>query len=800
MAKEMTASLLVVVLAMVTTTCLAQAARELPVVNVAIVADGPSARVASLRALFLKEIRAVNRGEFDVRAPADLQLDGDRTVASVRAAFDQALADPRTDLVVTLGVLGSHVAAQRTRLPKPVVAPLISNHNLADLPYKDGASGRHNLSYVSLDVDIHRDLKAFRDIVPFKRLAFLLDGAIMKAVPGVRREVTRVAKELGISITPVAAADAAAPVLAAIPQDTQAVYVGPLPALSPKEYRRLVDGLIKRRLPSFAFEGKSDVERGLLVGIAPAVQMNRLARRVALNVRRILLGEDAATLPVAFARAGGLTINMRTARAIGFSPSWKLLTSAELLHDEPEPTGPPLTLADAVRDALKLNLSLRIAQSNVTAGKEDIRQARSALLPQIGLSGRGVAIEKDDAVAVPGRAQRTTSGSLTLDQTLYSEPARANLEVQKQLQAAREDNYEQVRLDIVLETAQTYLDVLRAKTNTRVQKDNLRLSRSNLELAQARRRIGTAGPTEVYRWESEIANARRAVVEAQAQTRVAEIALNALLHRPLEEVVATVEVGLDEPLLIASQQRLFDLIDNPASFRVLRDFVVRDAFNAAPELQQLDANIRAQQRTLESARNVYWQPTFSLHADRTKTFARDGAQGPPLPGVDDNETTIALQLSLPLYSGGTRSAQKAKASEELSGLHMQRQATSEHIEQRVRSALHTTRSAYTAIRLSRQAADAAENNFIVVRDAYSRGTVSILDLLDAQNASLVADLRAATAVYGFVRALMEVERAAARFDFFLTPQDQADWFARVEHYFKERGVPLPNADEERSRD
>jgi hypothetical protein len=64
----------------------------------------------------------------------------------------------------------------------------------------------------------------------------------------------------------------------------------------------------------------------------------------------------------------------------------------------------------------------------------------------------------------------------------------------------------------------------------------------------------------------------------------------------------------------------------------------------------------------------------------------------------------------------------------------------------------------------------------------------------------VADLRAATAVYGFVRALMEVERAAARFDFFLTPQDQADWFARVEHYFKERGVPLPNADEERSRD
>jgi hypothetical protein len=39
--------------------------------------------------------------------------------------------------------------------------------------------------------------------------------------------------------------------------------------------------------------------------------------------------------------------------------------------------------------------------------------------------------------------------------------------------------------------------------------------------------------------------------------------------------------------------------------------------------------------------------------------------------------------------------------------------------------------------------------------------------------------------------LMEVERAAARFDFFLTPEDQDDWFKRVDRYFSERGVPVP---------
>ena len=775
----------------------AQTVRQAPIVNVAIVTDGPSERTAALRELFLEEMRIVNRGEFDIQAPEALQLKADRTLAGARVALDRVLADRRTDLVVTLGVLASHAAAHRASLSKPVIAPFISDRGLQSLPYQNGVSGKRNLSYVSLDVDIQRDLVAFHEIVPFSRLAFLLDGAISEAIPGARIEVDRVAKELGARVTQVAVQTSAAQALAAIPKDTQAVYVGPLPGLSSEAYARLVAGLIERRIPSFAFEGESDVERGLLVGAAPPVEMLRLARRVALNTRRILLGEDAANLPVAFSRAEGITLNMRTARAIGFSPSWRLLTSAELLYDEPEPSGPPLTLADAVSKALALNLDLRVAEASVVAGKENISLARAALMPQISVGGRLASMERDDASAIPGQAQHTAIGSLTLDMPLYVEPAKANLDVQKQLQAARESDREKVRLDIVLETTQSYLGLLRAKTGERIHKDNLRLTRSNLALAQARRRIGTAGPSEVYRWESEIANAQRAAVEAQAQTRVAEIALNAALHRPLEEIVNTQEVGLDEPVLIASQQRLYELIDNPASFSVFRDFVVTESLGAVPELAQLDAHILAQERTLESARRAFREPTLYLRADHSQTLARAGTRGPSLPGVDDHETTLALQLSFPLYTGGSRSAQQQKADEELTGLRMQRQALAERLEQRVRAALHMARTALTTIRLSRQAADAAQANLDVVRDAYTRGTVSILDLLDAQNAALVADQRAATGVYDFLVGLMEVERAAARFDFFLTTQEQADWLSRVERYFAARGISVPKREQEK---
>ncbi|MDH5535998.1 MAG: TolC family protein, partial [Betaproteobacteria bacterium] len=408
--------------------------------------DGQSERAEKLRAVFLDEIRAVNRGDFNIVAPSELQVEADRTLSGVRMALERVLSDRRTDLVVALGVLASHAAARIDSLPKPVVAPFVTNRGLQDLPYTNGASGKRNLSYISLDVDIQRDLLAFREIVPFTRLGFLLDTAIIEAIPAIQAEVARVARKLDITVTPVPVAASAELALAAIPQDAQGVYVGPLPALSSDEYQRLVTGLIERRLPSFAFEGKADVERGLLVGVAPALEMLRVARRVALNARRILLGEDAAMLPVAFARAEGLTLNMRTAHAIGFSPNWRLLTRAELLHDEPEAAGRPLSLASAVSEAVELNLSIRVARANVAAGRQNIRQARSALLPQIGLSGQHVTVEESDAIALPGRAEHTTTGSLTFDLPLYSEPSWANLDVQEQLQVAREKDHEQVRL------------------------------------------------------------------------------------------------------------------------------------------------------------------------------------------------------------------------------------------------------------------------------------------------------------------------------------------------------------------
>ena len=108
----------------------------------------------------------------------------------------------------------------------------------------------------------------------------------------------------------------------------------------------------------------------------------------------------------------------------------------------------------------------------------------------------------------------------------------------------------------------------------------------------------------------------------------------------------------------------------------------------------------------------------------------------------------------------------------------------------MRSALYASRAASQGIDLSRKAAAAAGRNLELVTDAYARGAVSIIDLLDAQNAALLAELGAANAVYDFLIVLMEVERSAGRFDFFMTDADREAWLERLRRYLQEAGIRL----------
>ncbi len=802
--------MLAVVISLTAASALSQQQR--PRVRIAMVIDGPWEQNDEIRHRTETEITSLLQREYDVQFSADKRIVADWTAPAVKQALDRLLADDEVDCVIALGVIASNEVARRGPLPKPVVAPYVLDPAVLGIPYDtrerrvEGrpipesyhVSGVENLSYIRVDRNMRREVSRFLEVVPFKKLTMLALDALFEAIPEAGANLRRELGPLNLDVTVVRVGVDLDRALAEIPADTEAVYVGPLLQLSRTDFDRLVKALIDRKLPSFSLWGRREVERGLLAGLALERDWDRITRRIALNLQRILRGERAAELPVDFDHQERLSINMSTGRAIGVWPNWALMTEAELLNPVRQTAGRSLSLSKIVREASQVNLDLAASDRTVTAGLQLVREARANLLPQVDVSSQATFIDKDRAEASFGQqGQRQISGSLGVSQLLYSESARANYDVERSLQNLREEERAQLRLDVILEAAQGYLNVLRAKTAERIQRENLAVTRSNLELAISRRDIGYSGPGEVFRWESQIATNRREVIEANAQRNQTEIEVNRILNKPLEEPFETEESALDDPEFVVSFERLQAYLDNQESFRIFRRFMTAEAFEGSPELRQLNASVAAQERALLAARRAFHVPTVAVQADVTGyKNGGAGSGGPVVPPEFQNlipgspnalNWSVGVGVSLPLFQGGALRARRSRAEIELDELVVRREAARQRVEQRVRSVLHQAQASFAGIQLSREAARAAQENLDLVTDSYSEGLVDIVRLLDAQNQALVAELVAANAVYDFLIDLMSVQRAAGRFDYYRSGEDRQVFLERLDQFYREEG-------------
>lgn len=766
-------------------------------ITIGIIVDGPWERNDVILEMTRQEVLALTEGEFDVRFPQDKMIVADWSNSGVSDAIDQLLDDREVDMVLAFGVLASDNACRRERLPKPVVAPFVIDIELQGVPFKDGTSGVENLHYLTFPSVVERDMRYFLEIVSFKKLVFLMNKPFHDGIPHLTRSTRQIMRNLGIDPYIIPVDRTIDEAFAAFPPDAEAVYVASLVHLAPGEFDRLVEELIKRKLPSYSLLGLSEVERGLLATANPDI-FPRYTRRIALSIHRILLGEDPATIPVTMPAEERLTINMATARAIGVYPKWSVATEANLINEDRESIDRVIDLDGAVKEALTANLDLAAKERFLKAAEKDVSAARSRLFPQISLSALGLQIDEDRAEASFGQQpEQSVSGTVSVTQLLYSEPAWANYAIQKNLQISREREMDQIRFDIAQSAATAYLNVLRAKTFERIQKQNLTLTRSNLELARIRESIGTARAAEVLRWESELASNRKQVISANANRNVSEIALNRILHRPAEEHFETQDAGLDDPHLLLSQGRLMQYADNLWDFKILRSFMVEEALAYSPEIQGIDAAIAAQERAGRSAARAFWQPTVALQASVSNIFVRKGAGSgalslpPSLSGLfarpDDIDWNVGLSVNFPLFNGGEKFAKRSQTIEKLAQFSLERAAVKERIEQRVRSAFHLAGASYAGIEQARLAAHAADQSLDLMVDAYSRGAATIVDLIDAQNAALVAGEVAANAVYDFLIDLMEVERSIGKAVLQMTDEEREAFFARVENFFATHG-------------
>jgi len=634
------------ILALLITPSLLGAQSDKPQVKVTAVFDGPSPVFDAVTEDLGRQIRTQLSDRFDV-VLVPLSFEGDWTAEGVERQLEEAYSDPDISVVFGFGYLAVRAVAARKTLPKPTILPFVIEAQKQGLPRRGDVSGKRNLSYISEDFDITDEADWLTKVAGSKHIVFLAEESQRDMLPTVT----------GAERLTIAYADPTVEaLLAAIPNTADGLIISAMRQLSIQDRERLLDGITKRRLPNIAVSPRW-LDQGAMMSIRSPNNTARRAQRAALNLDLILEGRPAAQIHVEFEERQELLFNMEAARAVGVRLTFEVLLEADVVHEEEAAEENRIHMGFAMKDAVEHNLDLLVSEKFVDAGEEGVKVDRGPLLPQ-GQLQTGVVYQDPDRLIAGGQiAEWQATTFARASQSLYSEQAWTRFKGRKLLQEGREYGYFTDVLDIMLSSGVSYVGVLRAEAEARIQRKNIQLTREYLELARVRLEIGVANASELYRWQVTLAENQRAVVDARAFVGQTKIELNRVLNRPSERPIAPIDLPVDDAgRTLPPEDSIGKYMADPWSFEQLRAFMVREGLRNSPEARQIEARRAAQQRIKEGRARELWLPDFFVEGGIQHDFWRDGVGSEAPAGSvqpDKFGWDVGLFLAIPLSRGGS---------------------------------------------------------------------------------------------------------------------------------------------------
>lgn len=700
--------------------------------------------------------------------------------------FANAFADNNVDLIIAIGTQPSAALSQQKNYSKPAIASLIIDHELQSVPMTNaGTSGVNNFSYVESPFSFAKDLELLHRIFPFKNIGIMAEDDADTFFPSFNILFSNAVKDLDAEFTilpPTVNVNS-------LPNNIDAVYVLPLTkTFTAKDYPTLFAGLGEKKLPTIALMGEMMVKAGALVGYESQLNLDKLPRRIALNVSKIIIdGINASEIPVKVVTySDNVVINMETARKTGIYPDWDLVSEATLLNAIDEGTDRSLSLKTTIMEALDRNLSLKIAQVDPKLAQTEVALAKSEYLPQLDVNTSIVGLDENSAqnsFGTKGRLNWLASSSLS--QLVYSEPALANIAIQKLLTKGAESGLVATQMDVVLEAAQSYLTVLQARAFMDIQMSNVGVTKDNLDISKAKDEVGYSGATDLNRWKTELALDKIDLNDAMAQLQQSKYALNQILNQDISEAFLAEDISENDNFLMANGGRLMYSIRNEAELEKLADFFVEEAMANLPTLKEINYGLQSQERLLKSRERAFFMPTAGVSGSWDYTIKRWDVSPNALTGIiPDVEPgwNLGLGVAFPILQGGQRNINQQQTKLNILQTEGQRADAENQFELRVRATLQQVGAAGYSVQQFKVATQAASDNFDIVQDAYSQGLANVTTLIDAQNAKIQTEIGAANAGYQFMLDLLELERSIGFYFNLATPQERSAFMDRLAQY------------------
>src|SRR5574337_849891 len=257
-----------------------------------------------------------------------------------------------------------------------------------------------------------------------------------------------------------------------------------------------------------------------------------------------------------------------------------------------------LTLQEGLRIVAGSGRDVKIALSNEEAARGGVWLARSPWLPQVNAYGNETWLRYEPTVRTPFGSfvtgqDRFLSYGITANQLLYDfGKTSSSIDAAKFAVRAKEIETRRARNRSSLEFVLSYYDLLEADKLLQVAAEEVKQYEAHLNDAQVRYQAGVVTRNEVLQAEVILADSRQRYLVAENNRSLRASRINSLLLRPLNEPVQAEEVP------------------NTPSAGITLDAAWAAAEAESPEIQVIDANIRAREESIRSTQAEYFPTLF----------------------------------------------------------------------------------------------------------------------------------------------------------------------------------------------
>mgnify|MGYP001637580631 CR=1 FL=1 len=411
----------------------------------------------------------------------------------------------------------------------------------------------------------------------------------------------------------------------------------------------------------------------------------------------------------------------------------------------PKQAASGVSAKDYSADLLSLYRESRLEDPRVLAayarkqlGVEQQREAFGSLLPQISANAGTNRIKQVNEQV--NQIYNSQQYSIGLSQVIYNKAAWENYQKYKHMAKQSLSEADEAQAEATVDLAQRYFAALAADDELELVQAERRATQKNLDQVSALYERQLAMVTDLLDLRARVDSLAAQEVDARNQVRLSRAALSEIVGRPVTEKLSRVR---DDVQLKVSDQSLESWVEM--------------AQTENPSIKANLSAVDAAQAGLREEKGGHY-PTLSLNLSAQNT--NEGYNNALAPRTDSY--VAGLQLSVPIYSGGSTSAR-------VRGLYQQQVSAEQQLEAARRQVVKETTNAYLTadssiekIRANRNALASAEQSSIASEKAFKYGVVNAVDVLTSVQNEFKARRDLLKTQYEFITNLFILNRWAGK--------------------------------------